>query len=82
MELVTDSGETVSCDWAHYLFITAHEYINQEKNQCLDMILVAQNLSNPRADVQVNVLDLGLVLKQVAASPSLVDSYLHLKMLL
>ena len=64
LELVTDSGETVSCDWAHWadLFITAkgiepNEDINQDGTvNILDLVLVGQNLgqkpvSNPRADV-------------------------------
>ena len=64
LELVTDSGETVSCDWAHWadLFITAKGVeSNGDVNQdgiinVLDIILVAQNLgqkppSNPRVDV-------------------------------
>ena len=63
LELVTDSGETVSCDWAHWadLFITAKGVesngdVNQDGTvNILDIILVAQNLgqkppSNPRAD--------------------------------
>ena len=64
LELVTDSGETVSCDWAHWadLFITAKGVessgdVNQDGMiNVLDIILVAQNLgqkppSNPRVDV-------------------------------
>ena len=64
LELVTDSGETVSCDWAHWadLFVTAKGVeSNGDVNQdgivnVLDIILVAQNLgqkqpSNPRVDV-------------------------------
>ena len=64
LELVTDSGETVSCDWAHWadLFITAKGVessgdVNQDGIiNVLDVILVAQNLgqkppSNPRVDV-------------------------------
>ena len=64
LELVTDSGETVSCDQAHWadLFITAKGVEpNGDVNQdgivnVLDIILVAQNLgqkspSNPRVDV-------------------------------
>ena len=64
LELVTDSGETVSCDWAHWadLFITAKGIeSSRDVNQdgivnILDVILVAQNLgqkppSNPRIDV-------------------------------
>ena len=64
LELVTDSGETVSCDWAHWadLFITAKGVessgdVNQDGTvNVLDIILVAQNLgqkppSNPRVDV-------------------------------
>ena len=63
LELVTDSGETVSCDYAHWadLFITAKGVessvdVNQDGTvNILDVILVAQNLgqkppSNPRAD--------------------------------
>ena len=63
LELVTDSGETVSCDWAHWadLFITAKGVessgdVNQDGMiNILDIILVAQNLgqkppSNPRTD--------------------------------
>ena len=52
LELVTDSGETVSCDWAHWadLFITAKGVessgdVNQDGTvNILDVILVAQNL--------------------------------------
>ena len=64
LELVTDSGETISCDWAHWadLFITAKGVessgdVNQDGIvNVLDIILVAQNLgqkspSNPRVDV-------------------------------
>ena len=64
LELVTDSGETPSCDYAHWadLFITAKEVessgdVNQDGIvNVLDIILVAQNLgqkppSNPRVDV-------------------------------
>ena len=64
LELVTDSGETVSCDQAHWadLFVTAKGVeSNGDVNQdgivnVLDIILVAQNLgqkspSNPRVDV-------------------------------
>ena len=64
LELVTDSGETVSCDQAHWadLFITAKGVepngdVNQDGTvNILDIILVAQNLgqkqpSNPRVDV-------------------------------
>ena len=64
LELVTDSGETVSCDQAHWadLFITAKGVesngdVNQDGTvNVLDIILVAQNLgqkqpSNPRVDV-------------------------------
>ena len=64
LELVTDSGETLSCDYAHWadLFITAKGVeSNGDVNQdgivnVLDIILVAQNLgqkppSNPRTDV-------------------------------
>ncbi len=63
LELVTDSGETLSCDWAHWadLFITAKGVessgdVNQDGIvNILDVILVAQNLgqkppSNPRVD--------------------------------
>ena len=63
LELVTDSGKTVSCDWAHWadLFITAEGVepsgdVNQDGTvNILDIILVAQNLgqkppSNPRID--------------------------------
>ena len=64
LELVTDSGATVNCDWAHWadLFITAKGVessgdVNQDGTvNILDVILVAQNLgqkppSNPRVDV-------------------------------
>ena len=64
LELVTDSGETVSCDQAHWadLFVTAKGVesngdVNQDGSvNVLDIILVAQNLgqkqpSNPRVDV-------------------------------
>ena len=64
LELVTDSGETVSCDWAHWadLFITAKGVessgdVNQDGIvNVLDIILVAQNIgqklpSHPRVDV-------------------------------
>ena len=64
LELVTDSGETSNCDWAHWadLFITAKGVessgdVNQDGIvNVLDIILVAQNLgqkppSNPRVDV-------------------------------
>ena len=64
LELVTDSGETPSCDWAHWadLFITAKGGesggdVNQDGLiNVLDIILVAQNLgqkppSHPRVDV-------------------------------
>ena len=64
LELVTDSGETPNCDWAHWadLFIIAkraepNEDINQDGIvNILDLVLVGQNLgqkpaSNPRADV-------------------------------
>ena len=64
LELVTDSGETVSCDWAHWadLLITAKEAeLNGDVNQdgavnILDIVLVGQNLgqkppSDPRTDV-------------------------------
>ena len=64
LELVTDSGETVSCDYAHWadLFITAKGVesdgdVNQDGTiNILDLVLVGRNLgqkppSNPRADV-------------------------------
>ena len=64
LELVTDSRETPSCDWAHWadLFITAKGVeSSRDVNQdgivnVLDIILVAQNLgqkppSHPRVDV-------------------------------
>ena len=64
LELVTDSGETVSCDWAHWadLFITTKETeLNGDVNQdgtvnILDLVLVAQYLgqkppADPRTDV-------------------------------
>ena len=64
LELMTDSGETLSCDWAHWadLYITAEGVeSNEDVNRdgivsVLDIILVAQNLgqkqlSNPRVDV-------------------------------
>ena len=64
LELVTDSGETWSCDYAHWadLFITAKGVesrgdVNQDGLiNVLDIILVAQNLgqkppSHPRVDV-------------------------------
>ena len=64
LELVTDSGETVSCDWAHWadLFITTEGTdlkgdVNQDGTvNILDIVLVGQNLgqnpaSDPRADV-------------------------------
>lgn len=64
LELMTDSGETSFCDWAHWadLFITAKgvessEDVNQDGIiNVLDIILVAQNLgqkppSHPRVDV-------------------------------
>ena len=64
LELVTDSGETVRCDYAHWadLFITAKGVessgdINQDGIvNVLDIILVAQNIgekppSHPRVDV-------------------------------
>ena len=52
LELVTDSGETISCDWAHWadLFITAKGVessgdVNQDGIvNIIDIILVAQNL--------------------------------------
>ena len=63
LELITDPGEDVNCDWAHWadLFITAEGVessgdVNQDGIiNILDIILVAQNLgqkppSNPRAD--------------------------------
>ena len=64
LELITDPGEDVNCDWAHWadLFITAEGIesngdVNQDGTvNILDIILVAQNLgqkspSNPRVDV-------------------------------
>ncbi len=64
LELVTDSGETPSCDWAHWadLLIIAKGVesgadVNQDGTvNILDMVLVGQNLgrklpSNTRADV-------------------------------
>ena len=64
LELITDPGEDVNCDWAHWadLFITAKGIesngdVNQDGTvNILDIILVAQNLgqkppSNPRVDV-------------------------------
>ena len=64
LELITDPGEDVNCDWAHWadLFITAKGVesngdVNQDGSvNVLDIILVAQNLgqkspSNPRVDV-------------------------------
>ena len=64
LELITDPGEDVNCDWAHWadLFITAKGVeSNADVNQdgvvnILDIILVAQNLgqkppSHPRVDV-------------------------------
>ena len=64
LELITDPGEDVDCDWAHWadLFITAEGIesngdVNQDGTvNVLDIILVAQNLgqkspSNPRVDV-------------------------------
>ena len=64
LELVTDSGETPSCDWAHWadLFIIAKGVessadVNQDGIvNVLDIIFVAQNLgqkppSNPKIDV-------------------------------
>ena len=64
LELVTDSGETVSCDWAHWadMFITAKGIEpNGDVNQdgivnLFDIVLVGQNLgqkppSDPRTDV-------------------------------
>ena len=64
LELITDPGEDVNCDWAHWadLFITAEGIesngdVNQDGTvNILDVILVAQNLgqkspSNPRVDV-------------------------------
>ncbi|MDE0688630.1 MAG: dockerin type I domain-containing protein [Candidatus Poribacteria bacterium] len=64
LELVTDSGETVSCDWAHWgdLFITAKGVessgdVNQDGIvNVLDIIFVAQNLGQkPPADPRVDV---------------------------
>ena len=64
LELVTDSGETVSCDWAHWadLLITAERAkasvdVNQDGTvNILDLVLVGQNLgqkppSDPRTDI-------------------------------
>ena len=64
LELVTDSGETVSCDWAHWadLFITAEGVkssgdVNQDGAiNILDLVLVGQNLGqkpppDPRMDL-------------------------------
>ena len=64
LELVTDSGETVSCDWAHWadlLIIAEGVELNGDVNQdgivnILDIVLVGQNLgqkppSDPRTDV-------------------------------
>ena len=64
LELVTDSGENVYCDWAHWadLLITAEGVessgdVNQDGTvNILDMVLVGQNLgqkppSDPRVDV-------------------------------
>ncbi len=64
LELVTDSGEENSGDWAHWadLFITAegaepYGDVNQDGTvNILDLVLVGQNLgrnpaSNPRADI-------------------------------
>ena len=64
LELITDPGKDVNCDWAHWadLFITAKGVesngdVNQDGTvNILDIILVAQNLgqkspSNPRVDV-------------------------------
>ena len=64
LELITDPGVVVHCDWAHWadLFITAKGVessgdVNQDGIiNVLDIILVAQNLgqkppSNPRVDV-------------------------------
>ena len=63
LELITDPGEDVNCDWAHWadLFITAEGVepggdVNKDGVvNILDVILVTQNLgqkpaSNPRAD--------------------------------
>ena len=64
LELVTDSGGTVSCDWAHWadLLVTAKEAelrgdVNQDGTvNILDIVLVGQNFgqkppSDPRTDV-------------------------------
>ena len=64
LELVTDSGKTASCDWAHWadLLITAEGVktsgdVNQDGIvNILDLVLVGQNLgqkppSDPRADI-------------------------------
>ena len=64
LELVTDSGETPSCDWAHWadLFITAKGVessgdVNQDGAiNILDLVLVGQNLGqkpppDPRMDL-------------------------------
>ena len=64
LELMTDSGETSFCDWAHWadLLITAEEVepsgdVNQDGTvNILDMVLVGQNLGqkpplDPRVDV-------------------------------
>ena len=60
LELVTDSGETPSCDWAHWadLFITAEGVgssgdVNQDGIvNVLDIILVAQNIGQNRRRIQ------------------------------
>ena len=65
LELVTDSGETVSCDYAHWadLFITAegvesNEDVNQDGTiNILDLVLVGQNLGQkPPSPIQERML--------------------------